>query len=285
MLQNAGMVGVFTDIGTAEMYQLEALGIQLVETIIARASLIGSWTPNSRTRTVGPDFEYRESTIMFAGRAGRGPLRIALDTNLLIDYFEHGHAMWMGASAVESHAGEYAEHLEALQLILAVWVLRDIEFVMLKESLRDSKHGKLPAHLDQRNRRAWLQFCGALTHSAHHPVERTNAGARLPPRLVDRVIAAVPSGGDRRMVRAALNDGAHVYLTRDKGVLHASGQLRGFGLSVMTPGELLEALSAHGALNFLWDPASLYWPLPDQEKVAHMIWALPARGPSSDETG
>lgn len=45
----------------------------------------------------------------------------------------------------------------------------------------------------------------------------------------------------------------------------------------MTPGDLLEALSWCGALDFLWDPASLYWPLPDQEKVAHMIWALPRR--------
>ena len=208
-----------------------------------------------------------------------------MDTNLLIDYFEHGHAMWTGESVAKVHVGEYGEHLEALQLILAVWVLRDIEFVMLKESLRDSKRRKLAPHVDRRNRNAWMEFHSALTHSPHHSDCRTDAGRRLQPRLVDRVVEAVPAGGDRRLVRAALNDRAHVYLTRDKGVLRASGQLRAFGLSVMTPGDLLEALSLYGALNFLWDPTSLYWPLPDQEKVAHMIWALPKREEPRGDVG
>ena len=268
------------DRGTAEMYRLEALGVQLVETMIARAGVVGSVTPNPLMRVVGPDFDYRESSVMFAGRVGRGPLRIAMDTNLLIDYFENGHSMWMGDSMAELHAGDYGEHLEALQLILAVWVLRDIEFVMLKESLRDSKRKKLAPHLRQRNRRAWMEFYSALTHSPHHSEDTADAGQTVQPRLVDRVLEAVPAGGDRRLVRAALKDGAHVYLTRDKGVLRASGQLRPFGLSILTPGDLLEALSGYGALNFLWDPSSLYWPLPDQEKVAHMLWALPKDGES-----
>lgn len=281
--QNAEMVEVFMDGGTAEMYQLEALGIQLVETIIARAGLVGSAPSNRRAWAVGPDFDYCESSVIFAGRLGRGPLRIAMDTNLLIDYFEHGHAMWVGAPVAELHAGEYGEHLEALQLILAVWVLRDIEFVMLKESLSDSKRRKLAPNLDQRNRKAWMEFYNALAHSPHRSEDTSHAEQRLPPRLVDRVTEVVPPGGDRRLVRAALNDGAHVFLTRDKGVLRASDQIRAFGLSVMAPGDLLEALSRYGALNFLWDPASLYWPLPDQEKVAHMIWAMPKCGESRED--
>lgn len=77
--------------------------------------------------------------MLFGARNGRGPLRIALDTNVLIDYFEHGNAMWTGEPLTEGRDDEYSEHLEALQLILAVWVLRDIELVMLKKSLRDSK--------------------------------------------------------------------------------------------------------------------------------------------------
>lgn len=269
------MIDVFVDSGAAEMYSLEAVGVRLVETMIARAGLVGSATANPRMRVVGPDFDYRASSTLFAGRIGRGALRIALDTNLLIDYFEHGHSMWRGEAMAQLHGGEYGEHLEALQLILAVWVLRDIEFVMLKESLRDSKRGKLGPDLVKRNREAWREFHSALTHSLHHSNDNTAPARPLPPRLVDRVIATVPPGGDQRLVRAALNDGAHVYLTRDKGVIRASDQLRAFGLSVMTPGHLLEALSRYGALNFLWDPASLYWPLPDQEKVAHLIWALP----------
>jgi hypothetical protein len=114
-----------------------------------------------------------------------------------------------------------------------------------------------------------MAFYSALTHSPHHSADRADAAQLLHTRLVDRVIEAVPAGGDQGLVRAALNDGAHVYLTRDKGVVRASDQLRAVGLSVMTPGDLLEALSLYGALNFLWNPTRLYWSLPDQEKVAH----------------
>lgn len=263
------------DSGTAEMYRLETLGIKLVETMIARAGLLGTVPLERRVIVTGPDFAYEASPTLFAGRVGRGPLRIALDTNLLIDYFDHGHTMWSGESLTELHPDEeYSEHLEALQLILAVWVLRDIELIMLKESLRDTKRGLLAPHLDQRNRNAWAEFYRALTHSPHHHNDMTTE-PKLPSKLIDEVVKAVPAGGDRSLVRAALLDGAHVYLTRDKGVLHARSRLGALGLSVMSPADLLEALSMCGALNFLWDPASLYWPLPDQEKVAHMIWALP----------
>ena len=263
------------DGGTAEMYRLEALGIKLVEIMIARTGLLGTVAPGRRAQVIGPDFAYDTSPALFAGRTGRGPLRIALDTNLLIDYFEYGRTMWSGESLAELHPGEYGEHLEALQLILAVCVLRDVELIMLKESLHDTRGERVASHRDQRNRNGWAEFYRALTHSPYHHEDDSAARSKLPSWMIDRVIETVPKGGDQRLVRAALQDGAHVYLTRDKGVLRASSRLGAFGLSVMPPGDLLEALSMYGALNFLWDPASLYWPLPDQEKVAHMIWALP----------
>jgi hypothetical protein len=237
-----------------------------------RVGLLGT-APASQA--VGPDFLYQQSPLLFGTRDGRGPLRIVLDTNILIDYFEHGYAMWAGDSLTEARDDEYGEHLEALQLILAVWVLRDIELVMLKESLRDSKRRKLDPARDQRNRNGWAEFYRALTHSPHHAADDVVESDVLSQRMLDRAVETVPSGGDQRLVRSALRDGAHVYLTRDKGVLRAASALRAFGLSAMHPGDLLGALSMYGALDFLWDPQSLSWPLPDQEKVAHLIWALP----------
>lgn len=265
------------DSGTAEMHVNEARGVQLVQTMIDRAGLIGRvpLRPHRR-RVVGPGFDYRSSNVLFAGRSGYGPLRVALDTNIVIDYFDHGERLWGGESVVDPAAQDHGEDLEALQMILATWVLRGIHFVMLRQSLRDSKRGRVGSERASRNRNGWLEFYKALTHGGYHEGdEHQDPMVVLPSRIVDTAIDAIPIGGDQRMVRAALLDGAHVYLTRDKKVLRARAMVRPLGTSILTPGELLEELLLCGALNFLWDPASLYWPLPDQEKVAHLIWALP----------
>ncbi|WP_191282391.1 hypothetical protein [Pseudolysinimonas yzui] len=269
------MIRVSMDGYTAEKYRYEALGLELVKHVIRRAGLLGTQTANPLIpKAIGPDFTYESNPTLFAGRAGRGPLTVVLDTNLLIDYFENGWTMWRGESLPELHPGEYGEHLEALQLILAVWVSRDIELMMLEESLHDTRGRTISSDRDKRNRNGWDEFYRALSHSPHRPTK--GIPAPVPPRIVELITANVPVGGDRRLIRAALNTEAHVFLTRDKDLLRLKADLRGLGLSILSPGDLLEALSAYGALNFLWDPASLYWPMPDQEKVAHMIWALPA---------
>lgn len=270
-------VAVFLESGTAEMYRHEARGIELVEIMISRAGLVGRVPLRpGRPRVVGPHFAYQENRALFGGRTGEGPLRIALDTNIVIDYLELGVRLWSGDSVVGLKDQEHGEDLEALQLILATWVLRDIQFVMLRQSLRDSKKRAIPPERDQRNRRGWDEFYRALTHGSYHD-DNAKKRPTISPSLLDEVLRMIPAGGDQKMVRAALLENAHIYLTRDKHVLRAQPWLRPFGLSLLTPGELLEELSSYGALNFLWDPASLYWPLPDQEKVAHLIWALPDR--------
>lgn len=270
-------IRIVMDQGTAEMYAHEARGAELVNSMIDRAGMLGRVPLHpQRPKIVGPDFDYATSRGLFSGRVGRGPLRIALDTNIVIDYFELGEELWSGRSTLPlKDDQEHAEDLEALQLVLATWVLREIQFVMLKETLNDSKKGEISTERARRNRNGWREFYRALTHSPEGMEPRVDQ--ILPSVLVDEVLTAIPAGGDRRMVRGALLDGAHVYLTRDQRVLRAQSLLRPLGLSTMNPGQLLEELSSYGALNFLWDPASLYWPLPDQEKVAHLIWALPSR--------
>lgn len=271
-------VTIFIHPGTAEMYEHEARGIRLVDTIVARAGLLGTIPLHpDRPRVLGPHFEYASSKALFGGRSGEGLLRIALDTNIVIDYFELGEMLWFGESVVslKPKDQDHGEDLEALQLILATWVLRDMQFVMLKQSLRDSKKRVIPTGRDHRNRKGWAEFYRARTHSSYHD-DNESTGRSITPALIARALERVPAGGDRQMVRGALLEEAHVYLTRDKRVLRAQPWLRPLGLSVLTPGGLLEELSLCGALNFLWDPKSLYWPLPDQEKVAHLIWALPA---------
>lgn len=230
----------------------------------------------------GPHFRYEQGPDLFLGRRGRGPLHVVWDTNLLIDYFEHGRALWDVDSEWLSHVvpGTRGEELEALQLSIALWVVRDIRFHLLPRTLDDARRSLSPQRQTAR-RRAFEEFTATLAHTGddtRHPIE---AGRLiLPPGELDRALRDVPAGGDRALVGDAVRLGAHVFLTTDKGILRCRDKFRAFGLVLATPGDLLEALAATGALHCLIEPSHLYWPAPDQERVWHLIRALPpaARG-------
>ncbi len=53
-------------------------------------------------------------------------------------------------------------------------------------------------------------------------------------------------GNDGKLVADALRMGTHVFLTEDRGILRKSRLLFGWGLSVLRPGELLDALDDAG---------------------------------------
>ena len=67
-----------------------------------------------------------------------GPLVVALDSNVLIDFQEHGNVLLNG----EVPAGldkQYAGDLAGLADLLNLWLLRDIRFVVTASSLTDAK--------------------------------------------------------------------------------------------------------------------------------------------------
>lgn len=197
---------------------------------------------------------------------------MAWDTNLLIDNFDHGKALWEGASLPELVPHEQGEELEALQLIISLWVLRDIRFHILPLVISDSKK-KLSAERRRRRYAAWKEFCAAIAlvgGDDDHP----EPALILPDSEIERALEAVPAGNDRALVRDAVKRHIHVFLTRDKGVLSARSMLRPFGLHIACPQELLEDLGACGGLHCLLAPQHLYWPMPDQQRVAHLISAL-----------
>ena len=110
----------------------------------------------------GPYFVYEMGPDLFLGRHGRGPLRIAWDTNLLIDYFTYGRLLWEGDSLLARLPGPYGEELEGLQLLISLWALRDIRFYLLPRTLKDAK-GKMTAQRMADRRRAFDEFSSALT--------------------------------------------------------------------------------------------------------------------------
>ena len=227
----------------------------------------------------GPQFVYAENRRLFLGRVGRGPLRIAWDTNMLIDYFQHGRALWEGASLPELIPGTHGEELEGLQIVTAISVLRDIRFYVLQGTLGDAKRALDARRLGERLQ-ALREFAGAL--NAVDPNDECEPlPLILPDSELQRALTSVPAGTDRALVAESARRRMHVFLTRDKGVLRAAAALRPFGLYIGTPLDVLEELTACGALFCLTDPRYGYWPLPNQERVAHLYRATLATAYSS----
>lgn len=246
-----------------------SLGTEEVQQTLARAEL--SPPPE------GPHFVYEENRRLFAGRWGRGPLHVAWDTNLLVDYFQYGHRMWTGDSVVDLVSDEeYATDLESLQLILGLWAVRDLRFIMLEASIDDAKKALSQERRVQRLL-AFEEFTAALSLVGWgEPDARPSSEGLLilPEREAQRALMAVPAGNDRKLVRDALRCGANVFMTRDGGILKAKEALRPFGLLTATPADLLEEVFACGAFHCLLGPRYLYWPAPDQQRVGHLIHAL-----------
>jgi hypothetical protein len=220
----------------------------------------------------GPHFVYEQNIGLFLGRRGRGPLRVAWDTNLLIDYFEHSCALWDGHPLPDIVSGDYGEELEALQVVMAMWVLRDIRFYIPTRALRDAKRKLSERQFGQRQQ-AFEAFAAALSLVGDTSEERESPPMILPESELERALQRVPAGNDRGLVEESVRQRMQVFMTRDVRVLRAAPALRPFGLYIATPGDLLEELSACGAILCLLDPRFAYWPLPDTRRVAHLYRA------------
>ncbi|GAA1828400.1 hypothetical protein [Actinomadura chokoriensis] len=270
---------------TAEYSSLEGWGIQIVNSMGARlrAALIDPADKGACNRLLsgpipeGPHFVYESSTNLFNARRGRGPLFIAWDTNILIDYFEYGRALWEG-SELPSLPEEYYAELEGIQLLIALWVMRDIRFIILPGTIKDAKK-RLPAERRAQRVRAFREFTSALILVSSGP-SRIDSPSRegllvLPDSLLEDAATNVPQGFDRILVTSAARMGIHVFMTMDKGILKQRETFRSFGLLLASPLDTFEHLLACGAFHCMFAPRYAHWPLPDQMRVGHLIRALP----------
>ncbi|HVV74483.1 MAG TPA: hypothetical protein VHC43_00490 [Mycobacteriales bacterium] len=248
-------------------------GTRLVQSTVSRLGY-GGWDLSGHPTPEGPHFVY-DGADLFLGRTGSGPLVIAWDTGLLIDYLEFGKVLWEGESLPNAVQGEYGEELEALQVVIAVWVIRDVRFRLLSRTRTDAKRS-LSGERQQERYRALVEFASALSLAASEDDDvRERTPLVLPPKAIDEILLRVPAGADRDLVRAAIAVGAHVFLTRDRRVLRAAPFLRPTGTLITSPGGLLEQLAACGALHCVVDPRNhAYWPFPDLDRVAHLVHAL-----------
>ena len=237
--------------------------------------------PDAEVIPPGPHFVYEDGPSLFLGRRGDGPLDVVWDTNILIDYFEHGNALWEGIPLPDVIAAKYGEELDALQLLVSLWVMRDIRFHVPRRVVDDAKRELSAQNLANRQR-ALIEFAAALSLASDEELESDDrsgdAQLELPgiaDPILERALAALPPGFDSVLVEDALRLGAHVFLTRDGGVLKCRDEFVPLRICIASPQDLLEELAACGALLCLLDQRYAYWPVPDLQRVSHIIAALP----------
>lgn len=212
----------------------EQWGVRLVEDSVRRLARSGP-LPQIERRVEGPHFVSRRARLV-SGSPWRGPLLLAWDTNLLIDYFEYGAALWQGDELPDA-TDEYGLQLEALQLVMGLWVMRDIRIVVLPASVSDARE-QLAHERYAARRHAFGEFARAIALVADDTPSPQPA-LLLPDSALQEALGGVPSGGDRTLVEQAARAGAHVFLTRDDRVAKAAPTMRPFGLVLAKPQDLL----------------------------------------------
>jgi hypothetical protein len=221
----------------------------------------------------GPQFDYALGPGLFSGRVGTGPLVVVWDTNIVIDYLTHGRSLWWLDAETEEFANSEDGHLvdlELLRMVLAVWVTRSVDFVILQRSITDAKK-----ELSQERRRKRAQLHLDFDEAIRLLADPDDGESDLYPASkteIDKAIASAPFGADQELVIGAFARGAHVFLTRDQGILRAKNELRGIGLLPLTPADLFDELCACGAALAVWFPEKyVTWPLPDLARVGMII--------------
>ena len=237
--------------------------------------------PGIETSHCGRFGFWRErSPAVFGRRVGVGPLVVMPDTNILIALREELEEA-EGGLIIHPLWGAHGSTTEALRELVQLWWWRDLRFAVSPLHLVDA-----PEPLTGERRQARED---AVRELGQDYLERGGNRAVIAEELqaADQPcpLHAVPASGrradseaarqwlwpkdkrDRGLVEAAYDDGCHVFLTADKGVLKCHDSLFRSGLAILTPGELLTALDEAGELD---ETRSGNFPIPDLSTITHL---------------
>jgi hypothetical protein len=226
----------------------------------------------------GGGFQYEDCPAVFSGRIGYGALRMAWDTNILIDYAQYGELIWTDENFNPPvPEGRYQEELVALKEIMNLWMLRDIRIRMPFRQIWDAKLrlGSKPKELRERETEQFLktreirlwqleQFQAALACVSLD----AEIDAAVEP------FGVLPEGSsndewDKSLVEEGIATGCHVFLTGDQKLRKrlASAAHDSF-VAILSPTELLDFLANAGELSI----AKVgQWVLPDTHKFSHIM--------------
>lgn len=216
----------------------------------------------------GGAFQYQASSDLFFGRTGIGPLRVAMDTAILIDYGKYGAGIWSDEEFDPSVPDEmYRQELISFAQLMHLWMIRDIRFHVFDRQLTDSKRAMSNEHALLRQRQ--VEQLGAALDCLGHGTDgwQPKDGETLPPPAD---LSDFPPGADRDLLAAAIDAGCHIFLTRDKALMKKAKRVARHWLALMSPTELLDALAEAGELGFTTAGAFL---VPDLHKLVHVMGA------------
>jgi hypothetical protein len=214
----------------------------------------------------GGGFFYESCPEVFLGRVGYGPLRVAWDTNILIDYAEFGDLIWDEDHDFDPSVSEarYLEELHALNTLVLLSEYRDIRFRAPQRQISDARRMLSDDQWEIRSRQL------------HHLLAALTC-IQLDKDVLENVLPFDPlpdgrtnSDWDYSLVQEAIATGCHVFLTRDDGLCNRlCHNARDEYLAIMSPAGLQQALAEAGDLG--WGGRGYIFP--DNHKIIHLIRA------------
>ncbi|MEU4472485.1 hypothetical protein [Micromonospora sp. NPDC023888] len=255
----------------------------------------------------GLGFCYAACPGIFLGRQECGPLNIVWDTNILIDYQQHGLTLWDDEEVNVPH-GKYRNDVVALGGLIDAWSMRDISFHIFPRTIDDAKKRLTESRRIERER-AIAQIVQALClesgrrwaeggdFRSWYQGDRAGIPREIPGQLslfsdevttsAETVLDQLPEGADRELVHQAVSNRFHVFLTRDAGVLRVQPELARFGLLTLSPAALIEKFDEYRISAFgggLRDhpgcPYQFGSLTNDLQRMSHLIQALDAHRPA-----
>jgi hypothetical protein len=213
----------------------------------------------------GGGFFYENCSAIFLGRTGYGPLRMAWDTNVLIDYAEYGDLMWEEDREFDPPIEEahYRQEIMALGTLVQLWMIRDIRVRAPERQIYDAQREMSEAQWKLRARQLH-HFLAAVTC------------VELDKEVNEKVqpFDPLPEGStsdewDESLVLEAVETGCHVFLTSDRRLRRRLHRMaRTSCLVILSPSELRDVLADAEELG--WGGDGYF---PDNHKWMHFIRA------------
>ncbi|MEU5100634.1 hypothetical protein [Streptomyces sp. NPDC020996] len=231
-------------------------------------------------------FDYESAPSIFLNRSGSGPLHMAWDTNMLLDYLQFGRKLWNDED-LDIANPKHAEQVESIgQIMDPYFCFWDIRIHLFEEILNDAKR-ELSIERRSSREHALERFARALMYvewsedDEEELVDSNDDPIGIQDSLFDadsvpqirtsrhqRLIDALPNGHDRILVNEAVVRGMHVFLTQDRGILKAAHLAKENGLVLTDPVGFLRLFEEAGI-------STLQFPMPDLARVSKVIQALP----------
>lgn len=228
----------------------------------------------------GGGFQYEDRPKFFLGRNGYGPLRLAWDTNILIDYAKYGQLVWADDEPDFPVKEErYQNELIALREIMNLWMLRDIRIRMPFRQIYDAK-----LRLDNKPEELWQKEIEQFRRTQevrlwqleqfHAALSCISLDAQIDSNV--RPFANLPDGStnddwDKSLLEEAVANGCHVFLTGDRKLKKRLDDIAHDSFVVIvSPTGLLEFLADADELSFAKIGQYL---MPDSHKFTHIMEA------------